>query len=455
MGTKRELSSIAPSRPHTRSGIGAAGTAAGAFAMPFTAGELIAGKYKIIDLIGTGGVGFVVSARHVRLDELVAIKFLRPDFASHPEAVRRFTIEARANFKIKSEHVARVIDVGTLESGTPYMVMEYLEGSDLGRRARDARRAARVRRRSSTCCRRARRIAEAHARGIVHRDLKPANLFLAAAARARAIVKVLDFGISKLARLRSRSKPRCTATPDRARLAALHVARADALGATTSTRAPTSGRSGVLYELLTGVAPFERASVPEICTAVVQDMRRRRARCAEHRARARGRGAALPGEGSGAALQDIAELAAALVPFAPPHAAKFAERCKQLLDPNAAPPARPSTPPALEPSIVTEISALRRASRRGTTRFVAGGAALIAVSYVIARVLGATPAPVSPASHVAPAPVVQTAASTPEAPSVAPVAEPAAAEATVNAPAEPQLATRRGRSRKPLRSRAH
>ncbi|HEY2733076.1 MAG TPA: hypothetical protein VGI70_03785, partial [Polyangiales bacterium] len=87
------------------------------FVMPFQPGEDIVGKYKVVRLIGTGGVGFVVSARHVGFDEVVALKFLRPEFATHREAVSRFTIEARASFKIRSEHVARVLDVDTLPDG--------------------------------------------------------------------------------------------------------------------------------------------------------------------------------------------------------------------------------------------------------------------------------------------------------------------------------------------------
>src|SRR5690349_99938 len=78
-----------------------------------------------------GGMGVVVSARHLQLDERVALKFLLPEALEIPEAVARFAREARAAVKIKSEHVARVTDVGTLENGAPYMVMEYLEGRDL------------------------------------------------------------------------------------------------------------------------------------------------------------------------------------------------------------------------------------------------------------------------------------------------------------------------------------
>jgi len=89
-------------------------------------GQILAGKFRIERVLGQGGMGVVVAATHLQLDERVALKFLLPDALINPEAVERFSREARAAVKIKSEHVARVSDVGTLESGSPYMVMEYL-----------------------------------------------------------------------------------------------------------------------------------------------------------------------------------------------------------------------------------------------------------------------------------------------------------------------------------------
>src|SRR5580693_987011 len=95
------------------------------------AGDVLAGKYRVERILGVGGMGVVVAAHHVQLDEKVALKFLLPQALSNPEAVARFDREARAAVKIKSEHVARVIDVGKLANGAPYMVMEYLDGRDL------------------------------------------------------------------------------------------------------------------------------------------------------------------------------------------------------------------------------------------------------------------------------------------------------------------------------------
>src|SRR5689334_9609749 len=94
---------------------------------PVLPGQMLAGKYRVERILGTGGMGVVVAAKHVELNILVAIKFLLPHVLSNQTAVARFAREARAAVRIKSEHVARVSDVGTLETGAPYMVMEYLE----------------------------------------------------------------------------------------------------------------------------------------------------------------------------------------------------------------------------------------------------------------------------------------------------------------------------------------
>src|SRR5262249_42559045 len=98
---------------------------------PVRPGQVLAGKYRVDKVLGAGGMGVVVAAHHLELDEPVAIKFLLPEALGNTEAVARFSREARAAVKIKSEHVARVIDVGKLETGAPYMVMEYLDGGDL------------------------------------------------------------------------------------------------------------------------------------------------------------------------------------------------------------------------------------------------------------------------------------------------------------------------------------
>ncbi len=140
-------------------------------------GEILAGKYRIERVLGRGGMGVVVAARHLELDERVAIKFLLPSTLGNPEAVARFAREARAAVKIKSEHVARIIDVGKLENGAPYIIMEYLEGEDLAAwlEARGRLPAEQAVQFMLQACE---AVAAAHSIGIVHRDLKPSNLFV-------------------------------------------------------------------------------------------------------------------------------------------------------------------------------------------------------------------------------------------------------------------------------------
>src|SRR5271170_903633 len=161
-------------------------------------GEILAGRYRVERVLGVGGMGVVVAATHLQLDTKVAIKFLLPTMLRNQEVVGRFAREARAAVRIQSEHVARVSDVGTLENGAPYMVMEFLEGGDL---------ADWIQRRGPLPIEQAVDfvvqacvgVASAHGIGIVHRDLKPANLFCLRGNDGQFFIKVLDFGISKVA----------------------------------------------------------------------------------------------------------------------------------------------------------------------------------------------------------------------------------------------------------------
>src|SRR5689334_23477229 len=163
-------------------------------------GAVLSGKYRIERMLGVGGMGVVMAAHHLQLDERVAIKFLLPDGMNNEEAVARFDREARTAAKIKSEHVARVIDVGSLENGSRYIVMEYLEGADLASFLR-SRRLLPVEEAVEFVLQACEALAEAHALGIIHRDLKPENLFLVRRADGLVSVKVLDFGISKITAL--------------------------------------------------------------------------------------------------------------------------------------------------------------------------------------------------------------------------------------------------------------
>ena len=138
-------------------------------------GQVLLGKYVVERILGKGGMGVVVAARHQQLNQRVAIKFLLPEAVLTPEASARFLREAQAAAAIQSEHVARVLDVGTLETGLPFMVMEHLTGEDLSahlyrRGVRPAHEAA------DYLLQACEALAEAHRLGIVHRDLKPSNL---------------------------------------------------------------------------------------------------------------------------------------------------------------------------------------------------------------------------------------------------------------------------------------
>jgi serine/threonine protein kinase len=165
----------------------------------FRVGTVVGGKFRIERVIAEGGMGLVVAATHLDLDQLVALKFFRAEVGADRRALlERFTREAKAAARLKSEHVARVFDVSVTDDGRPYMVIEYLEGQSLDRLLEengplDVARAVEY---AAQACE---GLAEAHARGIVHRDIKPSNLFLVSRPPGPGIIKILDFGISKLA----------------------------------------------------------------------------------------------------------------------------------------------------------------------------------------------------------------------------------------------------------------
>jgi len=229
-------------------------------------GEVLVDKYRVEQVLGAGGMGLVVAATHIVLDEKVAIKLMLPEAARQSHAAPRFVREARAAAKIKSEHVARVSDVGTLPNGTPFMVMEHLTGRDLADvlgAGGPLPAAVAVEYLLQAC----EALAEAHAAGIVHRDLKPANLFLTHRADGSPCIKVLDFGISKLTTASSDLRTKTSAvmgsplymSPEQLRSARDVDARSDiwAIGA-------------VLFELLTGATPFDAETIPQLCMMIVE-----------------------------------------------------------------------------------------------------------------------------------------------------------------------------------------
>jgi serine/threonine-protein kinase len=163
----------------------------------FSAGEVVADKYRIERCIGAGGMGRVYRAHHLELDCPVALKFMRPDALEDADLVERFSREARAAARLKSEHSTRIYDVAKLPTGEPYIVMEYLEGRDMGRLLKE-RKTLPIEEAADYVLQACEAIGEAHACGIVHRDLKPQNLFVTQGPRGRPLVKVLDFGLAKL-----------------------------------------------------------------------------------------------------------------------------------------------------------------------------------------------------------------------------------------------------------------
>ncbi|HEY0468316.1 MAG TPA: serine/threonine-protein kinase [Polyangiaceae bacterium] len=230
------------------------------------AGQILGGKYRVDRVLGAGGMGMVVAATHRQLDERIAIKFLLPEALRNPEAVARFGREAKAAVKIRGEHVARVIDVGTFENGAPYMVMEHLDGRDLSALIEEHGALApsdAVDAVLQAC----EALAEAHALGIVHRDLKPANLFMVRRPDGTPCVKVLDFGISKL----TAAGADHSMTKTSAVMGSPLYMSPEQMTASRQVDARTDiwAMGVVLYELLTGRVPFSAETLPEICGLIL------------------------------------------------------------------------------------------------------------------------------------------------------------------------------------------
>jgi tRNA A-37 threonylcarbamoyl transferase component Bud32 len=231
------------------------------------AGDVIAGKYELVRVLGEGAMGIVYEANHMRLGQRLAIKVLKPELAHMQDVLARFQREARASAQLQSINVARVSDVDVLPSGLPYIVLEFLEGHDLGVELEHGGPLA-----IETAVDYVQQVAsameEAHRLGIIHRDLKPSNLFLCRTpSETRQLVKVLDFGISKVARetgARLTMQEESLGTPwymapEQLRSASGVDARADiwSLGV-------------ILFELLTGRMPFEGSPTSVIAAILTE-----------------------------------------------------------------------------------------------------------------------------------------------------------------------------------------
>jgi serine/threonine-protein kinase len=297
--------------------------------MPFAPGDLIAGKYEVIKLIGSGGMGYVVSAMHVELGEVVALKFLRPEALQIEELVERFSREARAAAKIRSEHVARVFDVGVLPDGVPFIVMEHLAGQDLADVLHE-RGPLPIKVAVEYVMQACEALAAAHASGVVHRDIKPENLFLTKHAQGLEFIKILDFGISKLALAPGKRGFVRTMMPlgSPVYMSPEQIRSSDQVDARTDIWS----LGCVLFELLTGTTAFNEPSLMQLSASILEhdpvplreyvpdappELEEVVLRCLEKDADKR--------------YGNIAELAIALYPFAPRRSRISAERCYHAL----------------------------------------------------------------------------------------------------------------------------
>jgi eukaryotic-like serine/threonine-protein kinase len=239
-------------------------------------GELLAGRYRVERLLGVGGMGAVLGTQEQvsatdsapATQRTVALKVLLPVALGNPEAVRRFVQEGRTCQRIRSDHIAKVYEVGTTESGAPFLAMEYLEGLDLGAVVR-SRGALTVSEAVDYVVQACEAIHEAHVLGIVHRDLKPANLFLTFDAGGHPKVKVLDFGISKV----TRGEDLAVKTATSFSFGTPIYMSPEQVRSTTNVDARTDvwALAVILFELLAGVPPFEAESLPALSLKIAID----------------------------------------------------------------------------------------------------------------------------------------------------------------------------------------
>jgi serine/threonine-protein kinase len=228
-------------------------------------GQVIGERYRIDASIGEGGMGIVCRATHLGLETPVAIKLIRPDYKDDLEFVRRFLNEARRAAALKSDRIARVHDVGQLDSGEPYLVMEYLEGIELEQYLLLHGPLAPIDA-VNVVLQICEGLAEAHACGIVHRDIKPSNAFLVRRVDGRFSVKILDFGISKQLIDGSTSitnKDQSLGSPQ-------YMSPEQMLDpSSVDHRSDIWSVGVVLFELLCGKRPFDGTTMPEVCAKVL------------------------------------------------------------------------------------------------------------------------------------------------------------------------------------------
>ncbi len=316
-------------------------------ATPIQPGEVLAGKFRVDRVLGVGGMGIVVAATHLQLEKRVALKFMLEETSKNEELALRFSREARAAAKLKSEHVASVLDVGELENGAPFMVMEYLEGQDLKElvldRVKTSGRPLEALEACSYILQACLGMAEAHCHGIIHRDLKPPNLFLTARSDGSPLIKVLDFGIAKAdTDTLVTTTEAMLGTPNYMPPEQWHGA------GNVDVRSDVWGLGAILHFLLTGKAPFHAESLPALYIKVANEPPRAISPEWNVPIALEQVVDACLAKAPGERPQSVAELARLLEPFGGPHAAEYVRKSKDLLwdvsPTNPTLPTRPTPP---------------------------------------------------------------------------------------------------------------
>lgn len=337
-------------------------------------GEKIGDKYVVIKPIAEGGMAHVVVARHIGLDEIVAIKILKPEFVAQTELVARFAREAKAVMQIRSEHSVRIMDVGLDTKVGPFIVMEHLEGSDLGLILHDEGPLP-VRRAADLMLQVCDAVAHAHVLEVIHRDLKPENIFVLRHGNIE-VVRVLDFGISKTSMTgRIFDTDLSVSTTQSLMGSPVYMSPEQMRMEDVDPRSDVWSLGATLYEMVTNQVAFAGTNVTEVCASVLEKEPR-----------------PLPPEVPEALaavimkclrkdpserFQNIGELALAIMPFAPSRSRLWAERAVSILNAHGAnvdvssfksvPPPSDSSliPPTPSDSLVP--SGTRRAADRASS----------------------------------------------------------------------------------------